>query len=441
MPDLDALRVIANRASAPPFDTLEKVARRRDRRTAASVASLTIAALIVVGGAIAVTGSDDDASPEPVITPGPTATPTTSPTADESPTHQSDTSMTPEEVVLADNAKLWFGGASADDPDFRMSVWTTRCTWCPKSVDGVRPEFTVMATTTDGFATTTYRRPRFPGGVYYVHSPAPGVLMVVDDSNGGEWLVRDDGTTTKRLTRMVDNRPADQPRQWFQCLSGTEQVTWCAVDVATETVYEWRGPWTGSPGNTRSAVTPDSGLEPWGRQLLDASEGALVAWWDQNGVRRTRVLASPDTTGADAERLVGDMVLGSFEDDLLYWSHGLRSDDLVFHVGDDGGASWRTIKQSLPTPTVSTEEIVGTPEGGIILRNLDYMTPTVKVTMWRLESLEEGEWTLVYSGELPEGMDNALVQPLTSVGHRLQSGSSLYSDDDGRSWTATTTWR
>ena len=84
---------------------------------------------------------------------------------------------------------------------------------------------------------------------------------------------------------------------------------------------------------------------------------------------------------------------------------------------------------------------MGTPEGGLILRNLDYMTPTVKVTMWRLGSLEEGEWTLVYSGELPEGMDNGLMQPLTSVGHRLQSGSSLYSDDDGRSWTATTTWR
>jgi hypothetical protein len=153
------------------------------------------------------------------------------------------------------------------------------------------------------------------------------------------------------------------------------------------------------------------------------------------------VLASPDATGADAERLVGDMVLGSFEDDLLYWSHGLRSDDLVFHVGDDGGASWRTIKQSLPTRTVSTEEILGTPEGGIILRHLDYTTPTVQVSMWRLGSLEEGEWTNVYSGELPEGMDNGLMHPFTAVGHRLLSGSSLYSDDDGRSWTAVTTWR
>ena len=72
------------------------------------------------------------------------------------------------------------------------------------------------------------------------------------------------------------------------------------MDVADETVYEWRGPWTGSPGNTLSAVSPGVGIEPWGRQLLDASEGALVAWWDQDGVRRTRVLASPDAAGAAA---------------------------------------------------------------------------------------------------------------------------------------------
>src|SRR5215218_6702647 len=104
MPDLDPLRTIAHRATAPPFESLEDVARRRDRRTAvASVASLTIAALIVVGEAVAVTGSDNDASPEPVITPLPTPAPTPSSTAVQATPHQSDTSMTPEEVVLADN--------------------------------------------------------------------------------------------------------------------------------------------------------------------------------------------------------------------------------------------------------------------------------------------------------------------------------------------------
>jgi len=83
-----------------------------------------------------------------------------------------------------------------------------------------------------------------------------------------------------------------------------------------------------------------------------------------------------------------------------------------------------------------------TPNGepGIILRHLDYTGPTLQVPMWRLGSLEEGEWTLVHSGEVPD-RDNGLMHPLTAVGDRLLSGSSLYSDDDGRSWTAITTWR
>ena len=311
--------------------------------------------------------------------------------------------MTPKEVVLADNAGFWFGGASADDPDFRVSVWTATCTWCPKNFAGVRPEFAALAVTTDGYATATYRRPPFPGGIYYVHSPAPGVLMLVDDANGGEWLVREDGTVSRRLPRVVEERLADEPRQWFECLSGEVQATWCALDVADETVYEWRGPWSATPGNTLSAVTPGAGIEPWGRQLLDASEGALVAWFDLDGVRRTRVLASPDAAGVAPERLVADRVLGTLEDDLLYWSHVPRSDDLVFHVGDDGGANWRTIEQSLPTSSVTTEEILATPEGGIILRHVEYTSPTLQVTMWRLGSLEEGEWTLAYSGEFPEG--------------------------------------
>lgn len=438
MPDLNPLRDLGDEVRPPSLDSLRETARRRNRRAAAFTvtACATAVVAVIASGALLAGGDDERAAPGPASKP----TPTPSRTADETPTHQSDTSMTPKEVVLADNAGLWFVGASADDPDFRISVWTTTCTWCPKNFAGVRPEFRAMATTTDGYATTKYRRPPFPPGVYYVHSPAPGVLMVVDDANGGEWLVREDGTTSKRLRRVVDDRPAEQPRQWFQCLSGEEQPTWCAVDVAEETVYEWRGAWTGSPGNTPSAVTPGAGLEPWGRQLLDASRGELVAWWDQNGVRRTRVLASPDTTGADAERLVGDMVLGTLEDDLLYWSHVRRSDDLVFHVGDDGGASWRTIDQSLPTRNVSTEEILAAPGGGIILRHLDYTAPTVQVSMWRLGSLEEGKWTLVYSGEFAD-RDNGLMRPLTVVGDRLLSGGSMYSDDDGRSWTAITTWR
>ena len=111
-------------------------------------------------------------------------------------------------------------------------------------------------------------------------------------------------------------------------------------------------------------------------------------------------------------------------------------------MGDDGGASWRTIEQSLPpTSAVTTEEILGHARGGVILRHVEFTGGTVQVTMWRLGSLDEGEWTLAYSGEFPEGLYNGFMRPLTVVGDRLLSAGSLYSDDDGLSWTAITTWR
>jgi hypothetical protein len=394
------------------------------------------AVALAVGAAVALPSlRADDA---PVITPTPSPsipTPSGETTPSGEQTHESETSMTPQEVVQADNASLAFAGASFDDRDFRISVWRAECTWCPKDLTGSRPEFGAMAITTDGFETATYRRSPFPGGVYYVHSPASGVLLVVDDANGGEWLVREDGTVSDRLPRKVEEHTDAEPREWFECLSGEDQLTWCAIDVAEETVYESRGVWSGAPGTTISAVTPGAGRQPWGRQLLDASAGSLVAWWYQDGERRTRVLAEPD----DGEQsLVADMVLNPLEEDLLYWSHAPGSDELVFHVGDDGGASWRTIEQTLPTPAIHTEELVAIPGGGVLLRHLDERTRVL--TLWRLDSLEEGEWTLVYSTQLAEPVDNALMHPLTISGERLMSGS-LYSDDDGRTWTGVDTWR
>jgi hypothetical protein len=350
--------------------------------------------------------------------------------------------MTPEEVVTADNAGLWFAGASADDPGFRVSVWTASCTWCPKNFAGIRPEFSALAITTDGYASTTYRRPPFPGGIYYVHSPAPDVLLLVDDANGGEWLVRADGSVSKRLPRVVEERTFEEPRSWFSCLSTEVRPpdyvgTWCAYDAAAETVYEWRGAWSDSPGFARPTVNPGAGIEPWGRELLDASGGDLVAWWYRDGERLTRTLASRP---GDGTKLVGDMVLDARED-LIYWSHVIGTNALTFHIGDDRGESWRTIAQTLPTRTVGTEEILATPEGAIILRHVEYGLPTVQVTIWRLGSLEQGEWTLAYSGELAEGVHNGHSYPLTVVGDRLMSAGSLYSDDDGRTWTEIATWR
>jgi hypothetical protein len=422
-----------------PADLL-RTGRRRVARRRLGIGVAVAAAAAVAGVAIAVPSLRDD-EPAPVITPTPTPAPTTDVTPTGEPTHESETSMTPEEVVRADNAGLWFAGASADDPDFRVSAWTATCTWCPEQVPGLRPEFSAIATTTDGYATTTYARPPFPGGIYYVHSPAPGVLLLVDDANGGEWLVGRDGSVSERLPRIVEDRSFVEPRAWFSCLSTQVQPpdylgTWCAFDVATETVYERRGSWSDSPGFTRSTVSPAAGLEPWGRQLLDASGGDLVAWWILQGERRTRTLASPP----DGTDLVGDMVLDARED-LLYWSHVVGTDVLTFHVGDDRGESWRTIAQTVPTPGVSTEEILATPEGTVLLRHVEEEGSNLRARIWRLDSLEGGEWDLVHdTGDLPYTADVGEMRPLTIVGERLMLGS-LYSDDDGQTWSQVDTWR
>ena len=83
--------------------------------------------------------------------------------------------MRPREVVHAENAQLQFAGVSADDPDFRISVWTAECTWCPKQPETGRPLFNAMAVTTDGLETATYRRP--PMGAarpFSCTAPRPG---------------------------------------------------------------------------------------------------------------------------------------------------------------------------------------------------------------------------------------------------------------------------
>ena len=50
--------------------------------------------------------------------------------------------------------------------------------------------FTGVALTTDGYATATYLRAQFPDGTSLeVTTPQDGLFLVVDTSNGREWLV------------------------------------------------------------------------------------------------------------------------------------------------------------------------------------------------------------------------------------------------------------
>lgn len=438
MLDLDKLRSLGDQIQPPSLALLEETARRRDRRAAVTtVGSGLAAALVVVAGVVALqTMGDDRARPDPIVTPTPTpqVTPTPSPGAE--PTHQSETSMTPREVVQAENAEFLFGGVSADDPDFAVSVWTAECTWCPLRFEDppTLPTFNAMAITTDGWRTATYRRPPMGAGrPFYVQSPAPDVLLVVDDSNGGEYLVRRDGSAVL-LPRVVEERMAASPRQWFTCLSGEDQGTWCAYDVEAEVVYEWRGAWSSS------AVSPVARVEPWGRELLDSSVGgAMTAWWYEDGVRRTRILLEnlPRNSQSGA-------VLGAAEGDLLYWAHERGDDAMQFFVGDDLGESWRTIEQQYPADVTGAQgevEVLATPFGSVVLRQISESEAGARTRLWRLDSLEGGDWELVHdTGVIARGIDTGEMRGLTVTDGKIWTGT-MWSDDIGRTWVEVDRWR
>ena len=418
--------------SPPEFDIADIVvrgdSRMRHRRAGLAAGAVALVAAAVVIAGVGGLSQRSDPAPQPVGTPTPSATSTPTPTSEPSPTHVSETVMTPREVVGAANAELLYAGVSADDPDFMISAWTAECTWCP--VDPRlerRPSFNGMAITVDGFKSATFVRPPRGFGVVRVLSPAPGVLLITDPANGHEVLVGRDGTMT-RVQRVVADRPVTEPRQWFECLSGEDQLTWCALDVAAATAYEWRAPWSGSSDLTQSAVDPGLAAPARGRRLRPDLGSDLAAWWIQDDVRRERVIAS------GRRALFADVVLGA-RDGLLYWSHVRGTDRMTFHLGADDGTFWRDVERPAPTPDIGTEEVMATPSGAILLRHIAEQGDAVRAHIWRLDSLEDGSWELVHdTGELPYMYDLGQMFQPTSVGSRLVLGL-LYSDDDGQSWT------
>ncbi len=207
--------------------------------------------------------------------------------------------MTPAEVVLADDATLGLTGISADDPDFRVSVWQATCHWCPKSEVG-RPSFTALAITADGYSTATWPRPvRFGTGACGVGRPGPA-----GDRGPGQRLRGWSGQLAPSPADSdFDEIPAADPRLWFVCLGNIgrtgdggqalpfdAQPTWCALDPSKDTVHIWSGPWVGLLDNSESMVSPGSGVMPWG--VRDPTYGPThprpaeehaEAWWEVAG--------------------------------------------------------------------------------------------------------------------------------------------------------------
>jgi hypothetical protein len=457
--ELETLRSLADRMHPPTFESLEEVARLRTRRTAVYTAvGGVLAVLLVSTGIVVATARDDEPDPAPIITPTPTPTKTPSPTPnpDPTPTHSSDTSMTPQEVVAAVDATLQLTGVSADDPDFRFSVWEATCHWCPKVTSEARgrPTFRALAITSDGYTTATYRRVPFNTGIEHAVSLGPGLLGIVDGANGYEWLVRDDGTITP-LERDFDEIPATDPRLWFVCLGNTGRTgpggqgtpfdarsTWCALDPKTDTIHVWLSPWAGTPDDSRSMISPESGPPAWG--FRDPITGPtrpadpdphLVAWWDVNGTPHHEDLGRATISGAIENPPPGVMSL---------WSWVRGSLTLTVFTSNDQGASWRTTTLTAPFRPPYSFSLFWTPGGDLIARqNMIFPDGSDReldgLRIWRASPADGGSFEAVYEA----GTGNQIAQydlAFSLLGDRIWA-SRLWSDDDGRTWTEATTWR
>jgi hypothetical protein len=452
MLDLQPLAGLRDQVQAPSYDALTDVARRRDRRTAVLAAAGSAAVVLaVVAGALLVTDADHDSAPEPVITPSPTPTPSPAP----SPTHKSATSMTPREVVEADGARLVMSAVSADDPDFRVSFWEAVCTWCPRQHDSrfPHPSFTGMATTSDGFATATYRHTTFAefaeGGLRSLQavSPGPGMLLLVDTSNGGVWLVRDDGSVT-RQAESIDATPTGDPRAWFVCMTNydhpswvnppTPSTTWCRLDPDANTVHVLGSTWLGSGDlghDEVSAVSPVSGAPRWG--IRNQSLDRLVGWWDAGGSRHAKDFGPADASGAITNAPVGVM---------SYWAWQKGSPTLTIFTSSDEGTSWQRSTVPVPYRPISPWDLdlswtpggalLGLQEDAFDVKDASSYVGT-GIRLWRSASPGGGAFTKVYEGA-PNGI--VTTTTFTVVDGRIWS-NGLWSDDDGVSWHAIPRWR
>lgn len=413
-----AARQVAAGVRPPVVDPNEirALARRSQQRKVSLVATAALVAVVAASALLVPALDARTSTPDPA--PSPSRTLTSAPTPEPNPFPRS---MSPEEVVSLPGALLSTVAIAPDDPDTRMSVWSVSCTRpCP----GQGPySFSALALTTDGYETATYLRPGFTTGVdLHVSSPRDGLFLVVDISNGHEWLVGLDGTL-RPVKRVFEELSPDDPRLWFQC-AGRWRQTWCALDPTTATAYEWPPDWDGS------AARPDSGDRPWGANpepRATSATGRLEAWWDTAGGRQVRTLA---------EVTKGDYVLGSPPGEMSLWA---REDgySLDFYTSRDGGASWQKVTRAADDLPSGDLQVRRAPGGTYFV-----YTTYPRLRVWRGDA-SGGPFREVY--QQPE-----LDVPETTGAGLWTQGDLVYvtgyatvavSDDDGLTWRTIQSWR
>lgn len=410
-----AARRIAG-AIEPPLvdvDAIRSRARAGRRRRTALVVTALAAAVI---GAGAVVTDRDAAAPDPARPAPPVQSPTQEPTSPAKPWPRS---MTPEQVVARPGALLTTIGVAPDDPDTRLSVWSVQCSR-PCAERGPF-SFEALALTTDAYATTTFVRPVFEVGVdLHVTTPRRGTFLLVDESNGHEWLVGVDGTQRRVVRVGAEIRPAD-PDLWYPCTGGWRQ-TWCSLDLDTATAHQWPNAWDGS------AVRPGLGVLPWGanpKPHSTAGTGRLEAWWDTVAGRQVRTLARVTR---------GDYVLDTAPGEMAYWAApGPGSVDL--YTSRDGGATWT--QDTRPAPDLSETYVVRRSPTGAYLA----MSAYPDLVVWRAEA-DDGAFREVLRRE-GGGTETSGAGLRVADGLVVVSGfdTVAVSDDDGLTWTEVRQWR
>jgi hypothetical protein len=427
MRDLALLRDLGDQVRPPDFESLERVARRRSHRTAVAVTAACAAVLVVVGGGVVVSSGDSAAPPVGPVAPtvSPSVEPTPRPTDDRQPTPGTRTSMTPREVVNADNAILEAAGMSLDDPDVRLSLWTAQCLECPVPKGMGAPSFRGMALTTDGYASTTYLENPFKSREGTVESPTPDLFLLHDPSNGGAFLVGTDGVV-RRVTSVDTPIAPNDPRLWFQCLSATEgpdEPTWCALDPQTAEFYRMPGSWDNGLDMSR----PGTGEEPWG--LRSGSSDTIEAWWDVDGTRQARPLYWPGREGGAVRNPPGGGP--------MWWSRTPGSDTLDILVGRDRRSPWLVRERSARATASGYLTLSGTPDGGLLA-----VRTWPRIRIWRADDLLAGDFVLVH--DAGPGPESSGAGGLVLHGEEIQllsDADTAVSHDDGRTWTTVSTWR
>jgi hypothetical protein len=375
---------------------------------------------------------------QPIDVPSPEPTPTLT----ERPEHyiypaQGTDVLSPRQTVLSYNASLVTATTSLDDADVRLSVWEAVCQICPPRWGGRgQPWYDAMAVTDDGFETATYLPPPWSRIIESITSVGRDTFLI-DESNGDLKLLEADGTL-RRVRLVEETRTASDPRLVVRC-GGFEAGYgdgWCVLDLPTATVAPLSSTYM---TNGTSDGDPTLAQRPWG--IESRPDLPDRAWWDDGGTRR---YADLPTTGR--VQSVPSLSRGADTPTYVHWRLWSHQIDVYAVTDRTNGLARVGSRPWLPVSRDDVEEVghphdvalgvdyAETPDGGLLAWSSRVNTREPRLTIWRADSLADGEFAVVYRSDVEshDTFDLGLHPVLHDGRIHLDR---LVSDDDGRSWT------